>query len=433
MDTNIHQSETHASEHIQNGMDRRIPKKRFSTQKILWLAGITIFILIVFFAYRVSQKKIYNISRERITIGTVTHGNFQDVVLQSATVEPLTTVLVNSPIGGQVQKILVEDGSMVKAGEPILKLSNPGATLNFITSEGQTIERINDLRKTRLDLQTNERELEQQMLQTNADLDKATTQFKRDTLLYVKGVISQKDYLTSRREYHLQLENKRLMQQTIEQEKQVRQMQLSETNASIARLQKSLNIIQQSLENLTVKAPVSGRLSSFDPVVGRSYAPNETMGKIDVLQGYKLVAQVDEYYISRVHEGQKAVCIFGNKEYPMEVKKVLPEVTNGQFETDLVFTKDPTKGLSRGLSLQVKIFLSANQKALLLPRGQFFESTGGNWVYVVKRDHAVKRNIQLGRKNYQYFEVLDGLEQGDSVITSGYEGYTQYDEVNIKK
>ncbi len=417
---------------VNNSMDRPIAKKRFSTKKILWLAGIILFILLLFFAYRLSKKNVYNISRERITIGEVKQGYFQDVVLQSATVEPLTTVLVNSPIGGQVEKILVEDGSRVKAGEPILKLSNPEATLGYITSEGQIIERINDLRKTRLDLQTNERELEQQMLQTNADLDKAATQFKRDTLLYIQGVISQKDYLTSQREYHLQLENKRLMQQTIEQEKQVRQMQLAETNASIARLQKSLNIIQENLENLTVKAPVSGRLSSFDPVVGRSYAPNETMGKIDVLQGYKLVAQVDEYYISRVHEGQKAVCLFGNKEYPMEVKKVLPEVTNGQFETDLVFTKNPPKGLSRGLSLQVKVFLSANQKALLLPRGQFFESTGGNWVYVVRGDHAVKRNIQLGRKNYQYFEVLNGLEPGDSVITSGYDGYTRYDEVSIK-
>lgn len=417
---------------VNNSMDRPIAKKRFSTKKILWLAGIILFILLLFFAYRLSKKNVYNISRERITIGEVKQGYFQDVVLQSATVEPLTTVLVNSPIGGQVEKILVEDGSQVKAGEPILKLSNPEATLGYITSEGQIIERINDLRKTRLDLQTNERELEQQMLQTNADLDKAATQFKRDTLLYIQGVISQKDYLTSQREYHLQLENKRLMQQTIEQEKQVRQMQLAETNASIARLQKSLNIIQENLENLTVKAPVSGRLSSFDPVVGRSYAPNETMGKIDVLQGYKLVAQVDEYYISRVHEGQKAVCLFGNKEYPMEVKKVLPEVTNGQFETDLVFTKNPPKGLSRGLSLQVKVFLSANQKALLLPRGQFFESTGGNWVYVVRGDHAVKRNIQLGRKNYQYFEVLNGLEPGDSVITSGYDGYTRYDEVSIK-
>lgn len=414
------------------GMDRIIKKKKFTTKKILWIIGIVLFIIIVFFAYRVSQKKVYNISRDRITIGTVGRGDFQDVVLQSATVEPLTTVLLNSPIGGLVEKMFVEDGSMVKAGESLLQLSNPEATLGYITSEGQIIERINDLRKTRLDLQTNERELEQQMLQTNSDLDKAATQFKRDTALYTKGVVSQKDYQDSRRDYHLQQENKKLMQQTIEQEKQVRQMQLSETNASIARLQKSLNIIQKSIENLTVKAPVSGRLSSFDPVVGRSYAPNETMGKIDVLQGYKLVAQVDEYYISRVHEGQKAVCIFGDKEYPMEVKKVLPEVTNGQFETDLVFSDDPPKGLSRGLSLQVKIFLSANQKALLLPRGQFFESTGGNWVYVVHGDKAVKHNIQLGRKNYQYFEVLDGLEKGDSVITSGYEGYTQYDEVNIK-
>ncbi len=413
-------------------MDRPIARKRFSIKKMLWLAGILAFLLIVFFAYRISQKKVYNISRDRITVGSVIRGDFQDVVLQSATVEPLTTVLLNSPIGGLVEKMYVEDGSMVKAGEPLLKLSNPDATLNYISSEGQIIERINDLRKTRLDLETNKRELQQQMLQTNADLDKAATQFKRDTGLYLKGVISQKDYQNSRREYHLQLQNKRLEQQTLEQEQESRQMQLSETNASIARLQKSLGLIQQSIENLTVKAPVSGRLSSFDPVVGRSYAPNETMGKIDVLRGYKLKAQVDEYYISRVHEGQKAVCRFGNKEYPMEVKKVLPEVTNGQFETDLVFTEDPPKGLSRGLSLQVKIYLSANQKALLLPRGQFFESTGGNWVYIVHGDKAVKHNIQLGRKNYQYFEVLDGLEPGDSVITSGYEGYTQYDEVNIK-
>ena len=428
MDTSTQQQQTA----VAHNMDRKIKKKKWTLRKVLWLAGGLLFLFLVFYAYRMSQKNTYNIGRDRITIGQVTAGDFQEIVLQSATVEPLTSVLLNSPIGGQVQTILVEDGANVTVDQPLLKLSNPEATLGYITSEGQIIERINDLRKTRLDLQTNERELEQQMLQTNADLDQAATQFKRDTLLYTKGVIAQKDYQNSRREYHLQLENQRLTQQTIEQEKQVRQIQLSETNGSIARLQKSLEIIQENLENLIVKAPVSGRLSSFDPVVGRSYAPNETMGKIDVLKGYKLVAGVDEYYISRVHEGQKAVCIFGNKEYPMEVKKVLPEVTNGQFETDLVFTDEAPKGLSRGLSLQVKIFLSANQKALLLPRGQFFESTGGNWVYLIDGDKAIKRPVRLGRKNYQYFEILGGLEAGDSVITSGYDGYTDYDEIHIQ-
>ena len=210
-------------------------------------------------------------------------------------------------------------------------------------------------------------------------------------------------------------------------------MQLGQIDVSVARMNESLETIRQNIANMTIKAPVSGRLSSYDPVIGKSYNVNEMLGKIDVLQGYKLQAGVDEYYINRVKEGQSANCEFNGKTYKLTVRKVIPEVTAGQFQVELVFEGKSPDELRRGLSLQVKLTLSDNSKSLLLAQGQFFQSTGGSWVFVVKDGQAKKRNVKIGRKNYQYYEIMEGLQKGEEVITSSYDQFNQYDIIDISK
>ena len=209
-------------------------------------------------------------------------------------------------------------------------------------------------------------------------------------------------------------------------------MQLKQIDISIGRMNESLETIRQNIENMTIKAPVAGRLSSYDPIIGKSYNVNEMLGKIDVMQGYKLQAGVDEYYINRVKEGQSANCEFNGKTYRLNVKKVIPEVTAGQFQIELTFEGQSPVELRRGLSLQVKLTLSDNSKSLLVSQGQFFQSTGGSWVFVLKDGKALKRNVKIGRKNYLYYEILDGLQKGEQVITSSYDQFNQYDIIEIK-
>lgn len=209
-------------------------------------------------------------------------------------------------------------------------------------------------------------------------------------------------------------------------------MQLQQIDVSIGRMNESLETIRQNIENMTIKAPVAGRLSSYDPINGKSYNVNEMLGKIDVMQGYKLQAGVDEYYINRVKEGQTANCEFNGKTYKLSVKKVIPEVTSGQFQIELTFEGQSPVELRRGLSLQVKLTLSDNSKSLLVSQGQFFQSTGGSWVFVLKDGKALKRNVKIGRKNYLYYEILDGLQKGEQVITSSYDQFNQYDIIEVK-
>jgi HlyD family secretion protein len=190
-----------------------------------------------------------------------------------------------------------------------------------------------------------------------------------------------------------------------------------------------MQLIRESFENLTIKAPVTGRLSSFEPIIGKNYNSGELLGKIDVLNGYKLVAQIDEYYINRLKEGQKGRASFNGKEYDLLVKKVLPEVVKGMFTVELKFENAMPEKLSRGLTAQIKISLSDNVQTVLIPRGQFFETTGGNWIFVKQGNKAIKRNIKIGRKNYQSFEVLEGLEKGEEVLISGYDGLADYEEI----
>lgn len=414
-------------------MDKVIEKKRFNKKTIIIIAGVIAFLILVGYGYSLSLNKVFKVEAEKLTISKVQYGDFEDVVLLNASVVPLTSVIVSSSEGGTVAQIFTENGASVVAGTPLLRIANPNALSSYTASETSITEQINQLRKLRLDLEQNQRVMSQDMMDIENNLRTASRKYKIDSTLFDKKVITKEEFNISSQNYEYYQGRKELLKQAVKQENQSRVMQLQQIEVSIARMNESLQTIRQNIENMTIKAPVSGRLSSYDPVIGKSYNANEMLGKIDVLQGYKLQAGVDEYYINRVKEGQTAQCEFNGKTYSLRVSKVIPEVTSGQFQVEMVFEGQSPEGLRRGLSMQVKLTLSDNSKSLLLSQGQFFQSTGGSWVFIVNNGKATKRNVKIGRKNYLYYEVLEGLQKGDEVITSSYDQYNQYDIVEISK
>jgi HlyD family secretion protein len=414
-------------------MDKIIKKKRFSKKNILIYSGILLLLCLVIYGYTLSLNKVYKADADKVTISKVEYGDFEDVVLLNATVVPLTSVIVSSSEGGTVAEIFTENGASVTKGTPLLRIANPNALSGYTSSETSIIEQINQLRKLRLDLEQNQRVMKQDMMVIENSLRTASRKYKIDSTLFQKKVITREEFNTSSQDYEYYKDRRSILKQAMDQENQSRKMQLHQIDFSIGRMDQSLESIRQNIENMTIKAPVSGRLSSYDPVIGKSYNSNEMLGKIDVMQGYKLQAGVDEYYINRVKEGQRANCEINGKEYQLVVRKVIPEVTSGQFQIELVFDGKTADDLRRGLSLQTKLTLSDNSKSLMLAQGQFFQSTGGNWVYVIKDGEARKRNVKVGRKNYLYYEIMEGLQKGEEVITSSYDQFTQYDIIKINK
>ncbi|MFA6275271.1 MAG: HlyD family efflux transporter periplasmic adaptor subunit [Pedobacter sp.] len=414
-------------------MDKVIQKKKFNKKSILIIVGVVIFIGLVAYGYSLSLNKVYKADADKITISKVQYGDFEDVVLLNASVVPLTSVIVSSSEGGTVAQIFTENGATVMAGTPLLRIANPNALSNYTASETSITEQINQLRKLRLDLEQNQRVMSQDMMDIENSLRTATRKYKIDSALFSKKVITKEEFNTSSQDYEYYQGRKTLLKQAVKQENQSRVMQLQQIEVSISRMNESLQTIRQNIENMTIKAPVSGRLSSYDPIIGKSYGANEMLGKIDVLQGYKLQAGVDEYYLNRVKEGQTAQCEFNGKTYSLTVRKVIPEVISGQFQVELSFEDKSPDELRRGLSMQVKLTLSDNSKSLLLAQGQFFQSTGGSWVFVIKDGKATKRNVKIGRKNYLYYEVLEGLQKDEDVITSSYDQFSQYDVIEINK
>jgi len=397
------------------------------------IVGGVLLITLVAYGYKLSLSKVYKADAEKLTISKVQYGDFEDVVLLNASVVPLTSVIVSSSEGGTVAEIFVENGASVVKGTPLLRIANPHALSGYTTSETGIIEQQNQLRKVRLDLEQNQRVMTQDMMVIEDALRTASRKYKLDSTLFAKKVITREEFNTSSQDYEYNKGRKAIMKQAVKQENQSRIMQLKQIDFSVGRMNESLEAIRENIENMTIKAPVSGRLSSYDPVIGKSYTANEMLGKIDVMQGYKLQAGVDEYYINRVKEGQSANCEFNGKTFQLRVSKVIPEVTAGQFQVELVFEGKSPDELRRGLSLQVKLTLSDNSKSLLLAQGQFFQSTGGSWVFVLKDGKAQKRNVKIGRKNYQYYEIMDGLQKNEEVITSSYDQFNQYDIIEVSK
>ena len=413
-------------------MDKQLKPRNKKTKKVMQI-GIPFLALLVITILSMTRKKQVNLKRDVITIREVVKGDFEDVVLFSSTVEPKTSVLINIVQGGSVSEIFAESGQLIKKGTPLLKIYNPNAELNYLTRETAIVEQINNLSNIRVNIKNQELNLNEQLLSIDNEFKNAKRKYTTDTTLYKKNVIARNEYEASVQEYHYQTERNNVIKNTVSREKKDRSVQLSRINTSIRNMQKSLELLRKNKENFIVRAPIDGLLSSFNLNLGENYNQGESVGKIDLLDGYKLVAKVDEYYISKLKEQIKGSVNNNNKTYDVSISKIHPEVINGQFDVELTFSNDSIDNIiKRGMSLQTKVFLSNNSQALLVPKGSFFQSTNGKWVFVLNSENkAVKRNVKIGRENPFYYEVLEGLQEGDQIITSSYDDYKEMEEVNI--
>ncbi len=414
-------------------MDKQLKVKNKTTKKML-LWGIPTFLVLGVMIMNLTRKKQVNLSKDTLGIREVFKGDFEDVVLFNSTVEPKKTVLLNVIQGGSVSEIFVESGQMIQKGTPLLKVYNPNAALNYLTQETAIVEQVNNLRNIRVTIKNQQLNLDQQLLSIANDFRNAKRQYTLDSTLYSKEVVAKNEYHKSMQEYRFQKERSGVIKKSVSEEKKSRDVQLSRIDISIGNMQKSLELLRKNKENFVVKAPVDGLLSSFNPLLGESYTQGQPIGKMDVLDGYKLVAKVDEYYISKLNEGIQGRVSVNGSNFDIQLSKVLSEVVNGQFQVELLFKKESLpKSIKRGMSLKTKVFLSNDTKALLISKGQFYQSTNGAWVFVVNTDSkAVKRKIVIGRENPFYYEILDGLEEGEKVITSSYDDFKKVDEIHIQ-
>lgn len=416
----------------QMGMDRKIEKKKWTPKKIYTIIGAFIFVIIAFFGFKSFNKKEYNLDADTVQVKKVIEDNFQDVILINGDIEPVNLVLVNTLEGGTVEEIFIEDGVYVKKGTPLVRLSNPAVTLNYMNQETAIVEQINNLRNLKLILEKDQRNLAEALIDSENSLSDVKRDYKVDSVLYKKDLIARNDFIDREESYKYQQTKRDFMNNNVKKSEVDNNIQIGQINQSIVMMQRNLDMIHENIQKMLVTAPVDGMLSSFDPVLGESYVRNQTVAKVDVQSGFKIKGQVNEYYLSSVKPGQLARFSFDGQILELKVKKVLSEVINRNFEIELVFVSEVPEAITIGQNVQVSLELSKAQKSILIPRGSYFQSSGGQYVFVLDGDgRAHKRTIKLGSQNPSYYQVLSGLSVGEQIITSSYDAFKNYETVKI--
>ena len=418
-------------------MDRQIEKKKWTPKKIATIGVPTVFILLVFYMLVFGDKSSkLNVDVEKITISTVSKGEFQEFIPIMGSVEPIKTIELSSDEGGRIEHRFIESGTKVSKGDPILRFSNTNLLLTILNNEAQVNRASNDLRSTRLMMEQNALSLRNQLLNLDYDIASQRRAYEREKALMDKGLGSKEAFENARDQY---LFSKKRRDLTIAQQRQdslFRMTQIAALETSLKGMQANLTIVKQKQDNLTLRAPIDGHLTSLTAEIGETKSPGERLGQIDVLDHFKVRARIDEYYINRIEKGRMGSFELSGQSYRLSVDKIYLEVTDGRFEVDLVFPDGVNPGgIRRGQTLHIKLELGDLEEAVLLARGGFYQKTGGQYVYVVDEsgNFAVRRDIKLGRYNPQVFTVLEGLEIGDQVITSSYDTFNDIDKLILKK
>jgi len=416
-------------------MDKVIERKRFG--KRWWIrtggAALVLTALVVVYMGMVGTTRA-SIEASRISIEEVKQDYFEEFIPVTAAVMPIKTVFLDALEGGTVEEIYAEDGKFIRKNEPILRLNNPQLQMDAINREAQLLDQQNNLRNTRLAMDKQTTMLKEELLQINFQIRQTKKTYELNKKLLAENLIAKNEHEKTEDEYHLLLAKRKLLQQNIKNDSLFRLTQTGQIDASLDLIQKNLVYLQSSLQNLVIKAPIDGQLSSLRAELGESKSKGENIAQIDIMTNFKIRARVSEHYVSRINNDIKGNFVFNDSTFVLRVGKIFPEVTNGEFDVDLFFVDQKPAGIKRGQTLQVKLELSAKTKAILVPRGAFYQSTGGNWIYVLNTDDkAVKREVKIGRQNPDYYEVLDGLQPGERVITSSYGAFNNADEINIKR
>ena len=417
-------------------MDRIIEQKRWGGKRFRTIGGIGLVVLLVCFAYFFTRGNArLNVDAERIVVSELHKGAFKELIPVNGTVLPVSTIYIDIVEGGRVEEKYAEDGAMLTKGQPILKLSNTDLELSLINQETAVFNLLTQMQISRNSAQQNTIAKLNQMAEVDNAFKEAERLYIMNKQLYTEKAISMQEFKQSELAYDYQLKRKKLTSRILTQDSVSTKQELDQAKQSYVRTQDALRLMKQKVGDLVVRSPVDGQLTSLDAEIGQGKNKGDRVGQIDVLSGFKVRAEIDEHYISRIFTGLEGVSMLGNTQYRLLVKKVYTQVKGGRFLVDLQFKDSIPTGIKRGQTLQVNLALSEEIQAVLLPKGGFYQQTAGNWIFKLSADgkKAYKADIQIGRQNPDYYEVLGGLKPGDKVITSSYESYDKILELDLNE
>ena len=414
-------------------MDKIIEKKTgwraaFTKKALPWWLGALLLVFVIYLIARPNNKTL-RVDKDTVTISSAVKGEFNDYIRISGRVQPMTTIQLSPQEGGIVEKILIEEGSPVKAGDAILILNNDNLDLQILNSEAELAEKENILRNTQIQMEQQKLDVRQNVLEYGMQVDRLRRAYEQQKALYEDKLIAKEEYLKAEEDYQLALQKYNLMTERSRQDSLYRGTQIDRMEESLENMQLNMSMIRRRKSNLIVKAPIDGELGLLDVVLGQSIAAGTKIGQINSVGVYKVEAQIDEHYIDRVIAGLEATFERQGETYSTVIRKVYPEVRDGKFKADFKFDGEQPDNIRSGQTYYLNLQLGQPEEAVIIPRGTFYQKTGGKWIYVVNKEgtKAVKREIRIGRQNPQYYEVLEGLEPGEKVITSGYDTYGDSD------
>ena len=414
-------------------MDKIIEKKTgwrvaFTKKALPYWLGVLLLAFIVYLIARPNNKTL-RVDKDTVTISNAVKGEFNDYIRISGRVQPMTTIQLSPQEGGIVEKILIEEGSPVKAGDAILVLNNDNLDLQILNSEAELAEKENILRNTQIQMEQQKLDVRQNVLEYGMQVDRLRRAYEQQKALYEDKLIAREEYLKAEEDYKLAKQKYDLMAERSKQDSLYRGTQIDRMEESLDNMQLNMSMIRRRKSNLIVKAPIDGELGLLDVVLGQSIAAGTKIGQINSVGTYKVEAQIDEHYIDRVVAGLEATFERQGETFSTRIRKVYPEVRDGKFKADFKFDGEQPENIRSGQTYYLNLQLGQPEEAVIIPRGSFYQKTGGKWIYVVNKEgnKAVKREIRIGRQNPQYYEVLEGLEPGEKVITSGYDTYGDSD------
>jgi HlyD family secretion protein len=417
-------------------MDKAIPKKTGIQKKHFGYIAIGIAIIVlVYMAFFADRTSTYKVEKDKLIIETVTEDQFNDYITVPGTVEPITTVKLDADEGGRVEEKLIEEGSMVKKGDIILRLSNPDLFLNILNSESLLAEKENFLRTTQIEMEQEKLQIKRELVTLKYDIERKNRNYQQNETLIKDNLISKEEYLRSKEDLDMANQSKDLYVERQKQDSVFRSVNVETIKKDLQNMRNNLDMVKKRVENLNVRATVDGELGLLSPEIGQSISKGENMGQINVLTSYKVVAQIDEHYIDRVRTQLDATLDRQNNKFNLTVRRVYPEVRNGTFKIDMIFRDSMPDNIRTGQTYYISLQLGQPKRSVLVPIGGFFQETGGQWIFVLdpSESFATKRNISIGRKNPKYYEVLEGLKPGEKVIVSGYETFGKNEKLILKK
>lgn len=423
---------------IKENMDKVIEKKKgiaaaFTKKSVKWWA-LGAFVILVVVLLLTGRRSVLRVDGSTILTGTARQGEFNDYIRVSGQVQPMTTVQLSPTEGGNVKRIVVEEGSHVNEGDVIVVLGNENLDMQILNSEAELAEKENILRNTMISMEQQKLSVRQEKLSLQIEVRRARRAYEQNKALYEEKLIAKEEYLKASEDYELAKDKLELVTDRERQDSLYRSVQIAQMHESLENMRLNMNMIRRRKENLSVKAPISGELGLLDVELGQSVAAGAKIGQINNLDSYKIEAQIDEHYIDRVAPGLEATFERQREKYSSVIRKVYPEVRDGKFKADFRFEGQQPENIRTGQTYYLNLQLGQSAEAMLIPRGSFYQNTGGKWVYVLNVDgtKATKRSVRIGRQNPQYYEVLEGLAPGDKVIISSYDSFGDKDELLIK-